>query len=217
MKKLIISFVSLSLLIASCKKDNPTPTPTSTTNNTNTTTVPANAHFMKATVDGTVINLYAGVNGCGEGTSFGQSMGFYSFEAYISVPSPETTPDLSVSFSGNSLFTDQNDDTDSSFYAIFKLGNHIFNTANISNGTPSIDIIYTLYENGQPTDWLSSLGDQTGSSFKVTEIKPSTNYMGASIALVKGTFNCKIYNSDNPSISKTVTNATFYLQFDKEW
>lgn len=218
MKKLIISFVSLSLIIVSCKKDDPTPTPT--TNTTNTTK--EEIYYVKATVGDysyeqkTDDNYYISMSGQ-LGTFGSDSTLSPSFGSQIEVSSSSKSPQMAIYFQDNFMTTDQYYKTDTNFYAVFKIGNHDFKNPDnkFDFDFPGINITYSDYVDGKISNWETQLGDQTGSSFKVTEVTTAVNELKQKVIRVKGTFNCKLYSWSNSSISKKVENGTFYLQYYK--
>jgi len=95
-----------------------------------------------------------------------------------------------------------NDDpTDAQRLAMFRTGSYGYGKSNRSPAT--VDGATIAYLDDQGVEWSSEGGDQTGSTFTITELTNSTN--GHSMKIFKAQFNCKLYDAEGHSIQ--VTNA----------
>lgn len=100
--------------------------------------------------------------------------------------------------------------TDSEFSTFFDEGSYSY--ANVNNGGESGVQVRIQTSNG--TTYSSYNGDQTGSTFKIVEAKD--DYFGAALYVKTYiTFSCEVYNVNNPSDSKTITNGVFINHFYK--
>lgn len=215
MKKLVISFVTLFLVVASCKKDDPTPT-------SNTTTNTEEIYYVKATIDD--VSFEQKTNNPYYLTEFVQWNDFNSdstlsptFGSQIMVLTSEKKPQMEIYFKDNFLTHKQYYDTDTNFLNFFKIGNHPFkNPQNLYDfKVPGINISYIEYKDDQSTYWETEQGNQSESSFNVTEIKETKNIYNNLVLKVKGTFDCTLFNFNDTTITKKVKNGTFCLQYTK--
>jgi hypothetical protein len=61
------------------------------------------------------------------------------------------------------------------------------------------------------TFWSTRFGSQSGSSLMITTNEEAPSYMNQAARRFKGAATCKLYNSENPSEFKTITNASFHF------
>ncbi len=96
--------------------------------------------------------------------------------------------------------------TGTEFANYFAPGTYPFASSTSENG------IIINYGEISGNNYYSNLGDQTGSSFSIIATK--NEYFASELHVkVYAEFNCKVYNSTNPSEFKTITNAKFVGHF----
>ena len=95
--------------------------------------------------------------------------------------------------------------SDAKFVSLFGPGLYSYGTAE-SSFSREIEITW------QDTDGVtwSSCGDQTGSTFEITEVKQELTYYGVSV-VVKSIFSCTLYGPQGKS--KKLTNGVSVLRF----
>lgn len=188
----------------SCKKKTIEPTPTTTKTSKNNT-------FVKTTIDGNLI-FNEGTDLTGNSALWNTFSSPFQDSVYASFYSEikNKTSKITVSFIGNE-FSKVEFDSGDALIKTFVVGDHIL-SSNSSPGKVVIDYSETV--NGVTTEWSSYYGNQTNSNFIITE-KTLDKNTNVTEMYVKGTFNCKVYSSSNPSLSKTLSDGSFNLVYGK--
>ena len=101
--------------------------------------------------------------------------------------------------------------SDSLFRSLFFIGNHTF----YSSSAPTTSGVEVSYYDQNMIGWSSGYGSQSGSTFNVTSSVEATDSQTGAYQKVKGTFSCKVYNVNDPSQSKNITDGSFYLYIMK--
>ncbi|MDK2771835.1 MAG: hypothetical protein KYX68_06345 [Flavobacterium sp.] len=205
MKKLFL--IALTAMFISCSSDD----------DSNSSNSSSDVAYFTATVDGASFNYREnnssspshyhsfgyGFNGNGFDKSF-----YYS--AYIL---PSTTfsyyPSIDVTLHNMFVSTSESAETDA-FYGLFNtLPTNYISYDDDSNWVKGISVTYI---DQNEVFYTSLAGSQAGSS--ITFSNPTNGYDGnLQTVTVTGTVNCKLYNSEDVTDYKTVTNGTFKLIF----
>lgn len=110
------------------------------------------------------------------------------------------------------IFFDNN--PDSCFKSLLKTGPNVFAiSTNTANG-----VIVNYEDHVNNISYNSYSGAQTSASFQITSASFSdisvTSQSTHIVAWAKGTFSCKVYDSNGVAPPVTLTNVEFYLYFD---
>ena len=201
---LLISFVTLAF--TACKKsDDPAPTYTNNPSG-------GNNRYFRATIGTQNINYTEnnsttfGDRGAGGITENQDTWLVYSGSLYNPFQGIKNSAFLQI---GNVHLTGgAAKPSDADFNSFLSIGSKNY-TGTTDEKTFDGVMILWFDENG---DQWSSIGDQTGSTFTVTQ---GTRYAATATSNAKtyldATFSCKLYNG---SETKTVTNGTLYLMFE---
>lgn len=92
--------------------------------------------------------------------------------------------------------------SEAEFLALFAPGNRTF----------AAKIAEVTYRTAMGGVWSTTAGDQTGSTFQITEAA-STGTAGAPKVKAVIKFNCKVYNTSNPAQSKAITQGILVAEF----
>lgn len=209
--KYLFVFVSFSILLISCKKEDPQPTTGTTVSGlTNLSTV----NSITASIDGATAAFTHGTD------NYTSWSGYFNFSL-----TPDSTnagliwkiepsnitqnyPSYQITFLGLVSQDDFDNHPEKVYQQIFSYGNHCFeSTCGSSAGT--ID-----YVDENNVKWTSSGVSQDSSAY--LKISSSATVSIGSSGLfqrVKGNFSCKLQNSLGEI--KNVTNGAFYFQYSK--
>lgn len=118
------------------------------------------------------------------------------------------SPAISIAWD-NMVFTDDESVETATFYDAFgETPTNYLTQAQLDANLRGVDVQYE--DNG--TFYNTSYGSQAGSTFTVSSVTEDTDPDGLLQAVtVKGTFSCKVYNSENPADFKTITDGKFKL------
>jgi len=101
-------------------------------------------------------------------------------------------------------------DPNTYFTTAFSVGSRSY-----CNQTDSVTPCVELYwKDTYAKEWTTRTDDQSGSLFNITSLNQSTGSSGETLKMVKGTFNCNLYNEMGSSI--VVKNGQFFLIFKRE-
>lgn len=216
MKKLPLILLAGMLVFTSCKKDKEEETPTPTTPTAPTAPpVTSNPYYFTAKFNGSkkeagavtnVFNFNAYTNGSGQGTSSGS--GNYVTELYTlfltmkdAIYSSTTSPRFEVGFIDASLVEPT---SDGEYEAMISTGSYGYGK---EDGLSTVEGVYVkYYDHTTNKVWSTNLGtgDQTGSTFNVTNYVDNPNYNNDYILKVfTATFSCKLYDDSGNSITVT--------------
>lgn len=95
---------------------------------------------------------------------------------------------------------------DSIFHTVLDSGTFIY-TDSTSKG---VQITYTDVNSDV---WTTIVGDQSGSTFEITESTALPNDGNYAYHIIKCSFSCKLYNTDGSGTYKTLTNGYGYLKY----
>jgi hypothetical protein len=93
--------------------------------------------------------------------------------------------------------------TEANFMSLFSTGTKTFST-----GIAEI----SLFTTPSLTEWTTAGGDQTGSTYEITQVT-STGTPAEPKYKVVIKFECKVYKATNPSLSKTITKGIMVTEF----
>lgn len=210
MKKIYWVLVMVWILFSGCKKDSdnhsstpaPTPEPTYSYFKGTLNSIP-----FTFTEDGNTIQGFQCCYSSGTGTGTAQictcagidNPSSKLFSVHISKIIPE-------------IFFDNN--PDSCFKSLLKTGPNVFAiSTNTANG-----VIVNYEDHVNNISYNSYSGAQTSASFQITSASFSdisvTSQSTHIVAWAKGTFSCKVYDSNGVAPPVTLTNVEFYLYFD---
>ena len=118
------------------------------------------------------------------------------------------TKSISIAWD-NMIFTDDEGvETDTFYDAFAEIPTNYLTQAQLDANLRGIDVQYE----DEGTFYNTSYGSQAGSTFTVSSVTEDTDPDGLLQAVtVKGTFSCKVYNSENPDDFKTITDGKFKL------
>ena len=202
MKFKITSILLIAILIFSCKKKTVEPTAPSTNASYKNT-------FIKTTIDGISVLNDENDFRTAFRTPIGDSI-IYSFSSSLE----KNNSTITITFENNRFLTSSFNSSDTPFLNSFYIGEHKFYSTQYSSTQyeSMVNIYYSETINGETTEWYSYNGDQTNSTFNVTE-KIIDKGSAFTDVYVKGTFSCKVYNISDLSLSKTLTDGTFNLAY----
>ena len=205
--KSILALFTLCLMF-SCKKDDPAPTTTPTPLPTPTSTYYINymSGGISTSVQDQKSNYYMGSTSTG---------GFWATETLwlflgAKIADINTTQLNGAEIGIDNIIADgntYNNDRQAAMGIYFSVGNHSF----ASSATSTVGAFVKTDFLGE--DLNTAYGDQTGSTFTITETTALVDDFGNPQRKVKGTFSCKMYNSAGTFV-KDYTSGSFYLIFD---
>lgn len=99
--------------------------------------------------------------------------------------------------------------SDDLFYSHMNVGDYTFLDNNLSNSI-GIEVIY-IDNNGKI--WSSANGVQNQASFSVSSSVSNVNSINIPYKTLKGTFSCKLFDSETPQSSKVLSNGDFYMDY----
>ena len=215
MKTVLILFVSL-LVISSCKKKKPTSSSGTAKTDSN--------YFIRPTLDGNYIAFEVSQNNVQMETWIDEISGtatnmVCNYAALIGQTqldplgaSPSTVLPGSY-FVGFGAIATSDSLPNSEFHTVFGGFDTSFNA--FFDEIIENEGFYIVYSDGefqQSTSFYGSqIGDQTGSSFSITSNSSLPDYNGIAQRKITGTVSCKLYNYDDETLVKTLTNTPFSI------
>ena len=179
--------------------------------------------FITGTVNGNLWHAQNNKNSCKQFTSFFTSHDVFNdiitidYSAYFSqgtTPQPITTPLV-----GSILITMKNCRYD---YSSYQNSDYLFKQTFMEgqqsyyfqgSGSPGIEVEYYDANNNE---WSTRYGSQAGSTFNFLSVIDSFSN-GKQEKYCEGTYNCKVYNYNNPSQYKTITGGSFSVRYEKKY
>jgi len=204
---LLLIFGATSLLfITSCKKkSSDTVVPVDTSKN-DTTPAPAAKFYFEAKINGVKVSFKDGVNGYGSGAgdqSGSSSEGYHAAQSALITRlfSTESLGGFYILKTFPGLTADEVSNSD--IENMFKVQSYPFGAINpgSAGGRKNGAVVYYVDANGDTWSTESGSGNQTGSTFAITE--HIANSDGFSNRITKATFSCKLYKSDGTSATLT--------------
>ena len=81
-----------------------------------------------------------------------------------------------------------------------------------SSGIAGPEVVWVDYNFEK---WSSRYGDQSGSTFTITDNMQGENSNYETVRRLRGTFSCKVYRMSDPTQFRTVTNGNFHIYLPK--
>jgi len=215
MKKLFLALVSTALFSCSSDDSSTTPTPVTPTPSNSIT-------FFNSKIDNTsfVFNEDTSLNpthyhdlyvGYTNGNGFDK---VYTYGCSMVENNTNLIPALELSFDNMYATADYAEET-ANFYSNFQTNT----PTNFITSTQESNLIKGISVNYTPavgSYFSTKYGSQTGSTITYTSITTGTNSTtGEKIVTITGTLNCKLYDSNDVTNVKTLTNGSFKLIFNE--
>lgn len=214
MKNLLIIALALGIVFSACSKKEESPNPTSKTTTTTTggggggggggqqpalTTASTPQFWGK--IDGVVTSYVEGAiyqSGYQRDSTVGIDSVTDTYQAGL------VKADLSniFAFRGKMVYPKLTIPSESVFLSLFAPGSYAY-----SEGFTEIYFSLGLFN-----DFSTAGGDQTGSSFEIVQMTPTGSSANPKCKVVIK-FNCKVYNTFTPSLTKTITEGIMVLEF----
>jgi hypothetical protein len=199
MKKLLL--LALSVALFSCSSDSDSDS-----------TSDSGVAYIKGKLDGTAFN-YTFNNSMSDEYFYSaiqstSSDGGDAVYSYGGMMYPMTfTPSISVAFDGMVATSDPAEESALFDAAFDNAPENYLTDAQYQNDERGVDV---QYEAANGDFYNTVYGSQSGSSFNVTSVVEGTDG-GLKTATIKGTFSCKLYNSDNAADVINLTNGSFKI------
>lgn len=201
MKKLLL--FALPILLFGCSSDD---------NNNSYTPVfptPDSVAYFRGNVNGTPVDYTytytSTTTAYGYANSNSGSPGDFWFSYGGAISTSTFSPAITIYW--DNMYHGGYDDESINFYESFSdLPTNFLTDAQIDGNVRGVEIVYE--KNG--STYYSGAGSQAGSVFAISNSSQGIEDGGSlKIKTVEGTFNCKLYNGDDPTDVVTITNGSY--------
>jgi hypothetical protein len=199
MKKLLL--LALSVALFSCSSDSDSDSGSG-----------SGVAYIKGKMDGTAFN-YTFNNSLSDQYFYNSVIstsgdGINNIYSYGGMLYPMTfTPSIMIAWDSMLSVGNGSDDTDLFYSSFDNTPENYLTDAQYQNNERGIDV---QYEDAGGNFYNTTYGSQTGSSFNVASKTEGTDG-GLKTITIKGTFSCKLYNSNDPTDVINITNGSYKL------